>query len=193
MKLNKISIGTLLMGIILFSSCQSEYTKLVKKELSKNIHHDSLVYGLEFGQTRKDFYEICWNLNKKGIVTHGDNNNYVKAMLRPLPTDTLNKIRSIKMMFYARFNPKDKIIGMDMKFSYSAWAPWNRDFQSDKLLPVVQDTLIKWYGGNPFIYTKDSVIVKVDGNRQIQIKQESDQYVKVLIENLNYKYNHLVN
>ena len=63
---------------------------------------------------------------------------------------------------------------------------------ADALLPVVQDTLLKWYPGNPFMKMENGISVKVDGNRQIQIKKESDRDVSVLIENLEYKYKILV-
>lgn len=95
------------------------------------------------------------------------------------------------MLFYARFNPDDIITSMDVKFSYLAWAPWNNDLTSEKLIPKIQDTLMKWYPGNPFIKVRKDILVKVDGNRQIQLKKESDRDVSVLIEDLAYKYNHL--
>lgn len=96
------------------------------------------------------------------------------------------------MLFYARFDSSDKITAMDMKFSYSAWAPWNKELLADALLPVLKDTLLKWYPGNSFMKMKNGISVKVDGNRQIQIKKESNRDVSVLIENLEYKYNALV-
>jgi len=177
-------IATLLI-ILAFYSCQSEYTQLVKNELESNVRYDSIFYDLKFGQTRSDFYKICWELNKKGIATHGPSNNYVQTML--VPQDSTDLVKKIRMLFYAKFNPDNIITAMDVKFSYEAWAPWNTNLQADNLLPVVQDTLLKWYPGNPFIKVKD-VLVKVDGNRQIQLKQDSERDISVLIEDLEYKY-----
>lgn len=185
---NKTIIFTLCIFII--SSCQSEYTKLVKKELASGKKYDTIFHNLRFGNTKKEFYQICWDLNKKGIATHGENNSYVKTILEP--TDSIHKTKKIVMMFYAKFNPKDIITAMDIKFSYLAWAPWNKDLQSEDLIPILQDTLLKWYPGNPFIKLKNNILVKVDGNRQIQLQQESNRDVSVLIENLEYKYNTLV-
>lgn len=190
MKYNKIIKGGFLLGMLFLYSCQSEYSKLVRKELASNVKNDTLFNNLRFGNTKKEFYEICWDLNKKGIATHGENNNYVKKYL--MPTDSVNRLKIIKMLFYARFDSSDKITAMDMKFSYSAWAPWNKDLLADALLPVLQDTLLKWYPGNSFMKMKNGISVKVDGNRQIQIKKESDRDVSVLIENLEYKYKILV-
>lgn len=190
MKFNKFKIILFVFSIVLLASCQSEYTKLVKKELGSGVKHDTVLFDLSFGNTKKEFYEICWDLNKRGIATHGENNNYVKTILGL--NDTLNKIKKIKLMFYARFSEKDIIRGIDMKFTYTAWAPWNKELTAEKLLPSVKDTLLKWYPGNPFLKLKKGTLVKVDGNRQIQLKVKTDKEVSVLIEDLSYKYKILV-
>jgi hypothetical protein len=190
MNFNKFKIILFVFSIVLLASCQSEYTKLVKKELASGVKHDTVLFDLSFGNTKKEFYEICWDLNKRGIATHGENNNYVKTILGL--NDTLNKIKKIKLMFYARFSEKDIIRGIDMKFTYTAWAPWNKELTAEKLLPSVKDTLLKWYPGNPFLKLKKGTLVKVDGNRQIQLKVKTDKEVSVLIEDLSYKYKILV-
>ncbi|WP_299119987.1 hypothetical protein [uncultured Winogradskyella sp.] len=178
-----------LLSVFLVCSCQSEYTKLVKDELATGVRNDSVFYGLKFGQTKSDFYEICKEYNQKRILTHGPNNNYVQSFL--YPQDTTDTTHKMRMLFYGKFNKENKIIAMDVKFSYVAWSPWNKDFSAEALLPRVQDTLLKWYPGNSFMAVKDDILVKIDGNRQIQLKQESDKDVSVLIEDLDYKYNNL--
>jgi hypothetical protein len=190
MKFNKFNIIALVFSIALLISCQSDYTKLVKKELASGIKHDTVLFDLSFGNTRKEFYQICWDLNKNGTATHGENNNYVKTILGL--KDTLNKVKKIKLMFYARFSEKNMIRGLDMKFTYTAWAPWNKELTAEKLLPSVKDTLLKWYPGNPFLKLKQDILVKVDGNRQIQLKIASDREVSVLIEDLSHKYKKMV-
>ena len=189
MKLINLNKALLFIITLLVFSCESEYTKLVKNELDSGVKNDEVFYGLKFGQTKSDFFKICWDLNKKHLVTHGGNNNYVQKML--YPQDSTKHIEKIVMLFYARFNPDDIMVAMDLKFSYEAWAPWNKDLQADKLLPVVQDTLLKWYPGNLFMKVKN-VLVKVDGNRQIELKQVSDRDVSVLIKDLEYNYKTLV-
>ncbi|MFC4722460.1 hypothetical protein ACFO5O_09005 [Geojedonia litorea] len=189
MKLNSFNKIAILVLIFSISACQSDYTKLVKSELSSGQQHNHVFHNLEFGQTRSDFYEICWGLNKRGVATHGPSNSYVQMFLEP--QDTSQALKRIRMLFYAKFNEKDIITAMDVKFSYSAWAPWNEALKANKLLPVIQDTLMKWYPGNPFMKVKNS-LVKVDGNRQIKMFQESDRDVSVLIEDLEYKYKTLV-
>ena len=175
--------------LIIISSCQSDYTKLVKSELKSGVKNDVVFYGLKFGQSKNDFFRICWDLNRKKIATHGPSNNYVQVMLNP--KDSTQLLKKIRMLFYAKFNDKDTITAMDIKFSYEAWAPWNKDLGSDKLIPVIKDTLLKWYPGNPFIKV-NNILVKVDGNRQIEMKQDSERDISVLIEDLAYKYKKLV-
>ena len=184
----RISICLISVGLLIFS-CQSDYTNLVENELDSGVKHDTMLYDLKFGDTRKEFFKKCWELNKKGIATHGPANNYVQVFLNP--KDSTNTVDKISLLFYSTFNENDITTGMDMKFSYVAWAPWNKELQADKLLPVVKDTLMKWYPGNKFMEVNDRE-VKVDGNRQIKIFQESDRDVAVIIENLAYKYEKLV-
>jgi hypothetical protein len=184
--LNKAAIIAL---IFLVSACQSEYTKLVKSELKSGKKNDTIFYNLRFGNTRQEFFKICWDLNKEGKVTNGPSNNTVQTTL--IPKDSSETLKKIQMLFYGKFNSQDIMTGMDITFSYNAWSLWNNEFNADKLLPVVQDTLMKWYPGNPFMKVK-GVLVKVDGNRQIELKQESDRDVSVKIEDLEYKYKTLV-
>ena len=53
-KIYKLLIFTF--SFFLIYSCQSDYTKLVKDELASGSRYDSIFHGLEFGQTRKEFY-----------------------------------------------------------------------------------------------------------------------------------------
>lgn len=186
--LNKISSFII---IVLTCSCQSDYTKLVKQELATGKKNDSIFFNLKFGQTQKHFYEVCWNYNKEGVLSHGPNNGYVQSFLTP--KDTTKITERIQMLFYPKFDEEGLIRTMDIKFSYVAWAPWNIDLFADKLLPKIQDTLMKWYPGNKFMVVNDNILVKVDGGRQIQLKQETDKDVSVVIEDLLYKYSQLKN
>ena len=197
MKKKLRSVGTAIRVCLCFSllmclalSCQSEYTKMVNEELESGVSHDTLLFNLKFGDTKKEFFEKCWELNKQGLATHGPTNNYVQTFL--YPKDSTNTIDKLSLLFYSKFNENNVTIGMDMKFSYVGWSLWNDDLQADKLVPVVKDTLMKWYPGNKFIQLKNKSEVKVDGNRQIRIFQESKKDVAVIIENLAYKYEKLV-
>lgn len=192
MKYNKIFfLASILLMTLFATSCQSEYTKTVNKEAEKGVPNDSLVLGMAFGNTKKYFYDQCWQLNNQGLVTHGPNNRSVQHLLSKSGKD--KNLTAINMLFYGDFNENNIMIGMDMEFSYKAWAPWNKDFTSEKLLPVVKDTLMNWFPGNEFILLKldkmpKETYVKVDGNRQILTYVKGKKDVVVKIEDLKYKY-----
>ena len=174
-------------AILLIASCQqSEYEKLIKNEMSKDVVHDSIFLGMNFGQTKQDFFDKCWKLNSKGLVTHGPNNQFVSYVLPIKEGDDTTK--SIRMLFYGLFNDDKIMTGMKLQFSYQAWSLWNKS----KLVPVVMDTLKKWYPGNDFLKvdskkSQDDILVKVDGNRRIIIRPLDDtREVKVIIDDLRY-------
>ncbi|NNL17041.1 MAG: hypothetical protein HKO81_10425 [Flavobacteriaceae bacterium] len=188
----KITKGLLLVVLCFaFIACdQSEYSKLVKTEMSKDIVHDTLFFGMNFGQSKQEFFDKCWKLNAKGLVSHGPSNDFVKHDL-PLP-EGANLTQSIRMLFYGIFNEERRMTGMNVQYSYNAWSLWNKDLQPEKLLPIVKDTIMKWFPGNDFIKVKiekdeKDLLVKVDGNRRIIIKPIDDKReVKVRIDDLRY-------
>ncbi|WP_226982964.1 hypothetical protein [Zobellia nedashkovskayae] len=101
--------------------------------------------------------------------------------------------KKIRMLFYGTFNEQKIMTGMDMKFSYDAWALWNKNLQSNQLALVLQDTLLAWFPGNKFIEVElkkipGKTFIKVDGNRRIIIEPLKDhREVDVRIDNLQYK------
>ena len=125
--------------------------------MASGVVYDSVLFNMKFGEQRQDFFQKCWQLNQKGIVTNGPGS------------------QTVKYQFY-----------------FNAWSIWNKKLQADKLVPVVMDTLKKWYPGNDFIKVplkKDStqIFVKIDGNRRITIKPLDDnRIVKAKIDDLRY-------
>ncbi len=176
---------------LMMISCKSEYDKLVRSELSTGVIHEDLYFGLKLGQTQKKFYEICWELNKNQKISQGPYNQMVKYIMSPgeIPNDT----SKVEMLFYGDFD-EDKIMrGMNHKFSYLNWAPWNEDAHADQLALKLQDYYMQQYGGNEFI-TIDLGIsdeyqsyVKVDGNRQILIYPQNKKDVVVKISDNRYR------
>lgn len=159
-------------------ACQeSEYQRLVKAELASGVRHDSIMFGINFGDSSKEFYTKCWELNKEGMISHGPKNMNVQYTIRnPKGSD-------IAMMFYPAYDSNGGINKMDLEFSYIAWSPWNKQLQADQLLPVVKDTLERWYPGNRFVkmpLESDTIFVKIDGNRRISMK--SDGKINVLVK-----------
>lgn len=173
-----ILVLTLLISV---SSCSnfsdSEYNRIVKKELAKGIRSDSLFMGIYLGMHSKAFYGHCWEMNKKGLVTNGSNNTTVLYKV----TKELKYISS--MNFYPDFQD-DKIFRMKVSFDYDGWAPWNKPHSADSLLPDVLHMLKNWYpNSNDFIKMTDkdrgTIYVKVDGNRRITAGIFDERTVKV--------------
>ena len=172
-------------------SCKSEYQQYVERELATGVEQDSLIFDMRIGQTRQDFYTICWNLNKQKLITNGAGSNARYVMDR----DSLGNDSDAKeMLFYGIFDDKDTMRGMRMTYSYLAWAPWNRDRYADTLMNQLKKQYLEGYPGNEFIQLDVEVqgksypaLVKIDGNRQILMYPKGKKDVLVRIEDLHYK------
>ena len=172
-------------------SCKSEYTKMVEKELDSGITNDSLIFGMRMGQTRKDFFSVCWDLNKQKLISEGPGNLTAKyTESEELAED---KLFRKEMLFYGIFDEKDTMRGMDMTYHYLAWSPWNKRYSSDSLAEDLKLKYQKEYPGNGFIeidldLPKYKAFAKIDGNRQILIYPKSEREVAVKIEDLRYRF-----
>lgn len=181
--INKFILLSLLSIMI---ACDSEYEKLVKREIDKGVKYDSLFLGLSFGDQQKAFYKKCWDLNKQGLVQQGPGNTTVQYMINE------NTPAAITMLFYPEFNASKQIESMEVKFSYVAWAPWNKQYHSDKLIEEIKGLLQKWYKGNTFIKVDmekwpNEIWVKVDGNRRISLIRKDEQTVIAKMDDLSAK------
>ncbi len=157
--------------------------------MANGIRNDSLVFNIKFGDSKKDFFNRCWQLNKEGLVSQGPNNKYVQHILKTPKQGKSN----INMLFYGIFDRENKITGMDLLFSYTGWSPWNKKLTATNLVPALKDSLETWYPGNPFIAltlkeTAEEAFIKVDGNRQITIYARDTKDVVVKMEDLRKKY-----
>jgi len=169
--------------ILLLNGCfQSEYTRLVKQELAKGIRHDSVFLGIRLGDTQTAFRDKCFELNKERIVTEGQ--GFWVQYLRP---DSIPISPKVKLLFFPTFDEKEVLSGLDLKFSFEGWAPWNKDLQSDRLMEEVKKVLMKWYGGNDFVMAHakgNDIPVKLDGNRRIMIYNSPPEHVIVRIQDI---------
>ncbi len=183
--------GIFLLSVAFFGCVQSDYTKLVKSELAKGIRNDSILLGIRFGITQKEFYAKCLELNQQHLATQG-----LGFSIQYLITDSVvhRKPTSIRLLFSPGFDEQEILTDMDLKFSYLGWAPWNRNLQSDSLETKVIVLLTRWYGGNKFITAhvgKNDVPVKLDGNRRLLVYIEDAQTVIVQVQDiLHPKYKH---
>lgn len=176
---------------LLFYGCKSEYTKAVEDGLASGVINDSLIFGMRMGQTKEDFFRICWDLNKAKLISEGPGNLSAKY-LEPYDSTRDMSLRK-QMFFYGIFDQKDSMRGMDMTYNYTAWAPWNAKCSSDSLAHELKATYLKAYPGNDYIeidlgLDKYKAYAKVDGNRQILLYPKSAMEVVVKIEDLRYKY-----
>ena len=145
---------------------------------------DSLFLGYWLGMPRDSFYEHSLALNRKGLVMQGPQNQHIQYKL----DSTL--AYQATMLFYPDFYD-GKVARMRLRFSYDAWAPWNKFLHADSLLPDVVGLMTAWYGkgfeehivsgpyGNPTVeYTK------VDVRRRIIVGVLDDIEVGVLLTDL---------
>lgn len=194
-KNKKSSVALALLFLLLLTSCQQtsydEYKSLVKVELASNHRVDSLFLGISLGMPGRDFYRLCWDMNRQGILTDGENNTAVLYKLK----DQLKYPAS--MNFYPDFKD-NRISSMGVSFKYDAWAPWNKHLDSDHLREDVVQLMESWYpGSNPFIRMEDEergiIHVKVDGNRRIIVGAYNEAYVKVVFTDLSVENELTVN
>ncbi len=172
----------LLLGFtVVMVACQShEYYDKLETELASGQRYDSLFLDINFGMSQKDFYAHCWELNKQGIITHGDKNMTVKYELP-------NQLKAeAQMNFYPDFY-KGKIHKMPVIFSYKAWAPWNTSLSADSLLLDVVDLYKKWYDDD-FIKVSDegerTAYIMIKGNRRISIYKKNPSDVEAMYTDL---------
>lgn len=174
-------------------SCKSEYQEYVDQELATGVSNDSLIFGMEVGQTKKEFFSICWELNKQKLISNG--NGGANARFYTDRDSLGNTTPATKdMLFYGIFDEDDVMVGMEMTYCYLAWAPWNRHLQSDSLLAKLREEYLAGYPGNDFIEidvaaSDHPALVKIDGNRQILMYTKGDRDVAVKIEDLHHKLN----
>jgi len=163
-----------LMVLVLLGGCspKSRYEYRLKKELASGIRFDSIFMGMYFGMSDKDFYTLCWELNREGTIRQSHSNTSVEYH----PGSKLR--HPATMEFYPKFVDA-KIVEMPVKFSYDGWAPWNKELSSSALTEDIKNWYEKEYGPGFIKVThpvRGKAFTKIDGNRRITIYQEDDLY-----------------
>ena len=186
----RISAFILVLGTLVLSSCTSEYNQYVEREMAKEIKNDSLFLGLEMGITRKEFYAHCWELNAQKVISQGDGNQTVRYYIEP--DSTQGSELKKEMLFYGFFDEEEIMRGMDISFSYTAWAIWNEELHSNALMEDLKEMYLHTYSGNDFIDVEVDVLeypaaVKIDGNREILMYPKNNRFVTVKIRDLHHK------
>lgn len=191
----KYPISVFIVATILSGCFQSEYTKLVKSELAKGVRQDSILFGIKLGNTRDDFFGKCFDLNKQKLVTQGPRGLCVEYIF----SDSIHHPKStqIKLLFCPSFDQNNVMSNMDLEFSYTGWAPWNKQLQADSLKGKVMALMMDWYKGNEFVTANvenSEVPVKLDGNRRLMVFVKDAQSVVVRVQDiLHPKFKHSIN
>lgn len=173
------------LALLLFS-CESDYQKMESKALESGEIHNDLFLGLELGMDKKSFYEVCWDLNKEGILSNGPTELSVEYNV-DMPSG-----KPAKMRFYPKFKD-EKIYLMPVEFNYESWALWNEELSVDKLTADVVALFEKWYGAG-FIEVANEdrsqiAFIKMDGNRRIRVFKKSVSSVRAEIVDLPIQKN----
>lgn len=180
--MNNIRIFVLLglTACVLCCSKRSKYATVVADELSSGVRNDTFLLGLHFGMPEKDFYSTCWDLNQRGIIKEGYSNRTVYYPLKDLPHDGF-------LDFFPIFK-NGRIQSFEGFTMYKAWAPWNKELWSDRLIEDTRELFEETYPGNAFFPIKSpgrgTAYVKVDGNRRIVLYYLEDSKVNVLFSDL---------
>lgn len=184
-KFLKSATSALILSVVLTGCFQSEYTRLVNRELASGIRKDSILLGIDLADSREEFYAKCTELNKQQLITQGSSGFSVLHFFK----DSLvhKKATEIKLLFSPIFDKEDTLAGMDLDFSYTNWAPWNKSYQSDSLEIKLMELIEKKYKGNPFILVESNKVplkVKLDGNRRMIIVKKNEQIVSVKVQDI---------
>ena len=190
--LNIIRISIIIIFGLLVFGCknQSQYTKVLKSELENKNEFNDLIFDMKIGQSRQDYFDICYKLNQKKIVVSGERSLNPELTLKSKSSSA--KGANIKMSFNGIFNEEQIMRGMEMRFYFTGWSSWNKDLSSDNLLIQLKDTLNGWFPGNDFFKVNFenslSTEVKIDGNRRILAYVVNSKDVAVRIEDMSGKY-----
>tara|TARA_B100001109_G_C18737605_1_gene415067 strand:+ start:45 stop:638 length:594 start_codon:yes stop_codon:yes gene_type:complete len=194
-KQNFLNLNRIFFTIIIFSlivGCQrkSEYSEILTRELEKENEFNDLIFDMKIGQSRQDYFDICYQLNKQKKIISGERSLNPELILKSKNGST--KGSNIKMSFNGIFNEKKTMRGFEMRFYFTGWSNWNKDLSSENLLFQLKDTLRKWFPGNDFFKVNFennlSAEVKIDGNRRILAYKVNSKDVAVRIEDMSGKY-----
>lgn len=178
MRSYKAILFVLFILCITFQSCDSIIFSSSKDDFSKT---DSLFLGFHLGMPKKDFFELCTKLNKQHKITQGPggSTNVEYRIVNEYDSE-------ISMRFFPTFID-EKVFEMPVTYSYVAWAPWNRQYWAENLLPKVLEKYKLTYGQDFKLInhpTQGKVYYKIDGKRRINLFIKDEQYVQAVFSDL---------
>lgn len=181
----KLKLVLLILSVGLLFSCnrKTEYEKVKQREFESGKVSEDIFLGIHFGMQKKEFFRVCWEMNKEGILMNGAH------ALRVQYKAVLPSGENSSMYFYPKFN-QEKIFYMEVEFQYADWFPTNRKFSAENLVDDVVAYFEGMYGVG-FFRVEDSegafAMVKIDGNRLIRVYVKSMSAVSVDILDLRIK------
>tara|TARA_Y100001978_G_C23588253_1_gene382494 strand:- start:215 stop:808 length:594 start_codon:yes stop_codon:yes gene_type:complete len=190
LNLNRIFFTIIILILIIGCQKKSEYSTILTRELEKKNEFNDLIFDMKIGQSRQDYFDICYQLNKQKKIISGERSLNPELILKS--KNGLTKGSNIKMSFNGIFNEKKTMRGFEMRFYFTGWSNWNKDLSSENLLAQLKDTLKRWFPGNDFFKVNFennlSAEVKIDGNRRILAYKVNSKDVAVRIEDMSGKY-----
>ncbi len=158
--------GVFALLIMTIIACNRDYATIRQRELASGVRNDSLFMGLYLGMPRSEFYTHCHDMNQQGLVTSGSENTSVLYVMEGYR-------QPINIDFYPDFS-NDKIYNMKIWMQYQTWAPWNKEYFAENLVPDALAILEKWCGGSSFVKQRSPegrpFWAKVQGNREITLR-----------------------
>lgn len=172
-----ILLSIIILGTIL-QSCDSAVHTSSEDGFTKS---DSLFLGFHLGMAQKDFFDHCTELNKEQKITQGPggSTNVEYRIVGEYDSE-------ISMRFFPTFI-EEKVFEMPVTYSYVAWAPWNRQYWAEKLLPKVLEKYKDIYGEDFKLIehpTQGKVYYKIDGKRRINLFIKDEQFVQAVFTDL---------
>jgi hypothetical protein len=181
----KITHFLFFFGLILLSThCKNTEKKdlatIQKEELARGTRNDDLFQGLRFGMTTDEFFAHCWKKNKEKVFAQAGNMKVDYDLTQGechLP---------VKINFFPEFS-QEKIYEITASCTYINTDYFNPEMKTDKLLVDIKKLMDKWYGDHFFLTPMPSGrngYAYVSGNRQILIKVDKENEVKVVFTDL---------
>jgi hypothetical protein len=176
------TVSPLLLALLMSAGAVS-CTKKPSREKNARENLDYLFLDLFFGMQRQEFFDYCLEMNKQKKFIHGtggSSNANVEYLLKDeLPEPVI-------MRFYPNFH-EEKIYEIPVLFTYASWAPWNKEYWSDKLLEQIHEVFKKWYGDDFKVINhprQGKIYAKMDGYRRINLFIRDDQYVQAVFTDM---------
>jgi len=190
MRINKLFLSIAVFLLLIKCKNTSNYNRTLEQELNSGKNFDTLIFGMKLGQTKDQYHDICYQLNKEKKIVSGSRNLNPELILKSKPSRSIPK--NIQMSFNGVFNKKNIMKGLEMNFHYTGWSNWNKEYQSEMLFEEIKDSLTSWFNGNSFfkLKTKEKKLidVKIDGNRQIVVFTKGSKDVIVIVEDLSDRF-----